>query len=140
MGKIARSPRLFTGISWGVTILIVFALLGFVYWRLSPPRTSAAAPVVIPTVEQSTTIIPDVATISSNDRPPAIVRGVWLKTDASSEANYTISEYTVQRGDALFSIAKSFDLEPETLLWANADILNDSPENLRIGQVLGFRP
>jgi murein DD-endopeptidase MepM/ murein hydrolase activator NlpD len=140
MGKLARSPRLFTGISWGVTILIVFALLGFGYWRLSPPRTTSAAPVVIPTVEQTNTVLPVAITISSDDRPPAIVRGVWLKTDASSEANYSIIEYTVQRGDALFSIAKSFDLEPETLLWANADILNDSPENLRIGQVLRIPP
>ncbi len=44
MGKSPRSPRLFNGISWGVTILIVFALLGFGFWRLFPPSVSAAAP------------------------------------------------------------------------------------------------
>ena len=29
-----------------------------------------------------------------------------------------------------FSIAKSFDLKPETILWANYDQLKDSPDAL----------
>ena len=49
----------------------------------------------------------------------ALVRQVWLKTDITSKTTYKVTEYTVQRGDALFSIAKQFNIKPETLLWAN---------------------
>jgi murein DD-endopeptidase MepM/ murein hydrolase activator NlpD len=139
MGKNSRSPRLFNGISWGVTILIVFALLGFGYWRLFPPTVSAAVPEATPTGAKSPTVIPNLTTFSAG-ATPAIVRQVWLKTDITSKTTYTIGEYTVQRGDALFSIAKQFNLKPETLLWANSDILKDSPESLRIGQVLKVPP
>ena len=70
----------------------------------------------------------------------AIVRQVWLKTDITSKTTYTVSEYTVQPGDALFSIAAQFNIKPETLLWANNDILQGSPDSLRVGQVLKVPP
>ena len=70
----------------------------------------------------------------------AIVRQVFLKTDITSSTTYTVSEYTVQPGDSLFSIAKQFNIKPETLLWANYDILQDSPDSLRVGQMLKIPP
>jgi murein DD-endopeptidase MepM/ murein hydrolase activator NlpD len=140
MGKLLKSPRLFSGISWGVTILIVFALMGFGYWRLFPPSASAASPQPTLTVEKTSVVLSGTPLAAPAADSDALVRQVWLKTDLTSKATYTINEYTVQRGDALFSIAKQFNLKPETLLWANSDILKDSPENLRIGQVLKIPP
>ena len=140
MSKEARSPRLFTGISWGVTILIVLALLGFGYWRLFPPTVSAAAPLVTPTVEKKVTVLPSTVMATPVGDQQAIVRQVWLKTDITSKTTYTAISYTVQRGDALFSIAKQYNIKPETLLWANQDILQDSPDSLRFGQVLKVPP
>jgi murein DD-endopeptidase MepM/ murein hydrolase activator NlpD len=70
----------------------------------------------------------------------AIVRNVALKTDISKRANYNITDYTVEQGDALFSIAKQFNIKPETVLWANYDLLQDSPDSLRVGQVLEIPP
>jgi murein DD-endopeptidase MepM/ murein hydrolase activator NlpD len=65
---------------------------------------------------------------------------VWLKTDITSKTTYTVSDYTVQPGDALFSIAAQFSIKPETLMWANDDILKGSPDSLRIGQVFKVPP
>ena len=141
MGRKTGSPRLFTGISWGVTILIVVGLLGFGFWHVFPLSASAAAPQATPkggTVPAafSTPIAPN----ASNNDLGAIVRQVWLKTDITSKTTYTVSEYTVQPGDALFSIAAQYKIKPETLLWANDDILNGSPDSLRIGQVFKVPP
>ena len=141
MGKKTGSPRLFTGISWGVTILIVVSLLGFGFWHVFPLSVSAAAPQATPTGAEapaafSTPMAPNV----SNNDLGAIVRQVWLKTDITSKTTYTVSEYTVQPGDALFSIAAQFKIKPETLMWANDDILNGSPDSLRIGQVFKVPP
>ena len=140
MGKISRSPRLFYGISWGVTILIVFGMLGFGFWRLFSPSVSAAAPEATPTREKSPTVFPVPTITASAADLQALVRQVWLKTDISSSTTYTVGEYTVQSGDALFSIAKQFKIKPETLLWANSAILQDSPDSLRVGQVLKVPP
>jgi murein DD-endopeptidase MepM/ murein hydrolase activator NlpD len=140
MSKEARSPRLFNGIAWGVTILIVFGLLGFGYWRLFSPSVSAAAPAATLSGEKTPTDLPSTTKATPVGNLQAIVRQVWLKTDITSKTTYTITNYTVEPGDALFSIAKQFSIKPETLLWANYDILQDSPDSLRVGQVLKVPP
>ena len=139
MGKnLTKSPRLFSGISWGVTILIVLGLLGFGYLQLYPRPVSAAVPAATPTVEKTPFSPPAAVAVKASEQ--AIVRQVWLKTDITSKTTYTVSDYTVQSGDALFSIAKQFNIKPETLLWANSDILKDSPDSLRVGQKLKVPP
>jgi len=70
----------------------------------------------------------------------AIVRYVALKTDISKKVNYDVTEYRVESGDALFTIAKQHNIKPETLLWANYDLLQDSPDSLRVGQELQVPP
>jgi murein DD-endopeptidase MepM/ murein hydrolase activator NlpD len=137
IGKILKSPRLFMGVSWGVTALVVVLLFGFALWRVFP-RPVSAAPESTPTEEGIPTSLP--ATTSLGTEAQAIVRHVALKTDISQRLNYDVVTYTVQRGDALFSIAKQLSIKPETLLWANSDILKDSPESLRVGQVLKVPP
>ena len=95
-------------------------------------------PVPIPTEESGP---PALSTgIDQTADVQAIVRSVALKTDISAKANYKITDYTVTQGDALFSIAKQFNVKPETVLWANYDILQDSPDSLRVGQKLEVPP
>ncbi|RJQ41981.1 MAG: LysM peptidoglycan-binding domain-containing protein [Anaerolineaceae bacterium] len=48
--------------------------------------------------------------------------------------------YTVAPGDSIFGIAQSFDLEPESVLWANYDVLNDDPHLISVGQDLVIPP
>lgn len=50
------------------------------------------------------------------------------------------AEYVVDSGDSLFGIAENFDLEPESVLWANPDQLNDSPHFLSVGMHLRIPP
>ncbi|MCX6036329.1 MAG: peptidoglycan DD-metalloendopeptidase family protein [Chloroflexi bacterium] len=134
-GKLARSPRLFNGISWGVTALVVAVLLGFTFWKITPQQVSAA-PEPTPTEEGAPTSLP--TTIGLDAGAQAIVRHIVLKTEISSSTNYNIVEYTVVRGDSVFGIAKVHNIKPETLLWANYDTLQDSPDSLRVGQKLNI--
>ena len=145
MGKKTGSPRLFTGISWGITILLVASLLAFGFWRIYPslsvsaaaqPNKPATPTGKKPLAEFATAIAPNTTSTDLN----AIVRQVWLKTAITSKTTYTVSDYTVQPGDALFSIAAQFNIKPETLLWANNAILGGSPDSLRIGQVFKVPP
>ncbi len=147
MGKISRSPRLFTGISWGVTILIVISLLGYGFWRANPFSVSAAAATATPPGGKAVTAVPIggkviilPTALAPAGEAQAIVRQVVLKTDIQSKFSYAVSEYTVQPGDALFSIAAQFNIKPETLLWANSSVLQDNPDNLLPGQQLVVPP
>jgi murein DD-endopeptidase MepM/ murein hydrolase activator NlpD len=138
MGKISKSPRLFAGISWGVTALVVISLLGYTFWKIIPPPVSAAPVPTSTPVSGTVSSLP--VTAGSENGPRAIVRQVALNTAIDQSVSYTISHYTVQRGDALFSIAKAFNIKPETLLWANYDALQDNPDNLVPGENLVIPP
>ncbi|HEX7540936.1 MAG TPA: peptidoglycan DD-metalloendopeptidase family protein [Anaerolineales bacterium] len=140
IGKLAKFPRLVNGISWGVTVLVVALLLGFTFRKITPQQVSAAPePMITPTEGGAPASLPTTIGLDAGAQE-AIVRQIVLKTEISSSTHYNIVEYTVARGDALFSIAKEFNIKPETLLWANYDTLQDSPDSLRVGQKLNIPP
>jgi murein DD-endopeptidase MepM/ murein hydrolase activator NlpD len=139
-GKNAKSPRLFNGISWGVTVLVVVVLLGFTLWKIIPQQVSAASePPPPPTAEGTPASLPT-TTGSDTGSQQAIVRHIVLKTDITSSTTYKVVEYTVALGDSVFGIAKDHNIKPETLLWANYDTLQDSPDSIRVGQKLNIPP
>ena len=49
-------------------------------------------------------------------------------------------KYTIESGDSLYGIAKKFDLQPETILWANYNVLYDDAHNISIGDELLIPP
>ncbi len=137
MGKSAKSPWLFNGISWGVTVLVVAVLLGFTFWKITPQQVSAALEPT-PTEEGAPAALPTTTGLDAGAQ--AIVRHIVLKTEISSSTTYNIIEYTVARGDSVFGIARDYNIKPETLLWANYDTLQDSPDSIRVGQKLNIPP
>lgn len=48
-------------------------------------------------------------------------------------------DYTIQKGDTIFSISEKFNLEPYTLLWANLSIA-DKLHNLPVGIIIRVPP
>jgi murein DD-endopeptidase MepM/ murein hydrolase activator NlpD len=69
-----------------------------------------------------------------------IFRKVDLKTIIPSRPRDHVITYTVEAGDTLFSIAESFNLKPETVLWGNFEVLEDNPHLLRPDQSLNILP
>jgi murein DD-endopeptidase MepM/ murein hydrolase activator NlpD len=139
IGKLIKSPRFFAGISWGVTVALVVSLVGFAFWKLKPQQVAAApAPTPLPTAEGVSASLPALSDMNSGVQ--AIVRYVTLNTAIDPSVTYKASQYIVQRGDALFSIAKQFNIKPESLLWSNPDSLQDNPDNLQPGLTLEVPP
>lgn len=136
--RISRSPRLFNGLSWGVTALIVVTLLGATLWHVFPwpvlasslpdPDGGGGAPVPVPGLS------------GPLDSGQAIVRRVALKTEMDERINYNVIQYTIRSGDSIFAIAASNNITPETVLWANYDTLQDDPHSIRVGMVLNIPP
>jgi LysM repeat protein len=69
-----------------------------------------------------------------------IARSTSLHTNIPTRPRTKVIDYTVATGDSVFGIAQSFNLHPETILWANYDQLNDSPDMLNPGMKLNVPP
>ena len=137
---LAWLPRL----SWGVAILMV-AFTGYMLFLHAPAAYSAftganiqpaaTEAVDAPTEEVQETVNPSLPDIEQ----PAIVavsRGANPHTIVPDRPRSEASEYVVEKGDSIFGIAKSFNLKPTTVLWANYDVLNDNPNELSVGNKL----
>ncbi len=90
---------------------------------VSVPAPPEALPVYAPAPEQG-----------------SVPRRANPHTAAGPRSRVEVLLYTVQEGDALFSIAERFGIKPETVLWGNYEVLNDDPHLLRPGQELNILP
>lgn len=133
--------NLFNIISWFVTILLVGGIAaGAFMWKKSTNTTQAAAPepTAAPEQEQPQVAMP---ALGGPEAFVSIERDIQLKTNVPADKpRYKPVEYRVSRGDSLFAIAESYKLKPETVLWANYDVLQDDPHSLKPGQVLSIPP
>jgi hypothetical protein len=131
----------FSIISWAVTVILVAGMiLGAFQWRAS--RNGAQALVPIPTAgaeEQRPKV--SMPALGGPQAFAAIKREIQLKTNVPADKpRYEVEEYRVVRGDSVFAIAESFKVQPETVLWANYDVLQDDPHSLAPGMVLKIPP
>jgi murein DD-endopeptidase MepM/ murein hydrolase activator NlpD len=134
-------PDRFTLISWTVTWVIVLAALGFAFWRTQTGNAQSFTPE--PTFAPDETS-PEIAlppqTSGVDGGYGGIERELQLKTNIPERPRYEAVDYRVSVGDAMFSIAKEFNIKPETVLYSNGDVLEDNPHNLRPGMQLTIPP
>jgi LysM repeat protein len=91
----------------------------------------APAQTTIATVPAATTIpLPTQAPAAPTELPP-VATATPITPEATVLASY--SEYTVQKGDILYTLAQKFDVTVEQILAIN-DIPN--PQSLSVGQVI----
>jgi murein DD-endopeptidase MepM/ murein hydrolase activator NlpD len=123
--------------------LAAMAAVGYWAWTVftaSPTGfpTAVDAPTAEIAVVQRGNAIPP--TPAGSSLSTSIIRAVNPHTDIPDRGSSWVTEYTVQRGDTLTSIATKFKLKPESILWGNAEVLQDDPNLLQPGQVLFILP
>ena len=131
----------FNIISWFVTTILVIGLIsGALIWRQSRSLPQALAPQPTAASDEN----PPEVEMPALDDPKSfasIGRDIQIKTNAPADKpRYKPVEYRVTSGDSVFAIAESYKLTPETVLWANYDVLQDDPHSLKPGQVLEIPP
>jgi murein DD-endopeptidase MepM/ murein hydrolase activator NlpD len=142
----STTSRWFTIASWIITGVIVLLLLGLTFWVIRSRVSAAPASIAVASTEVGAqspvtsgfSAMPafDTGQISMD----SIRRLLVLKTTIPERPRYDAIKQTVEKGGSIFAIAKEHNLKPETILWANYDTLNDSPDSIRIGQVLNVPP
>ena len=131
----------FSIVSWGVTLALAAGMIfGALAWKQAhtPQRLVAPAATMAPQEKPAKVAMP---ALLGSDPFASISRDIQLKTNIPADKpRYKPVEYRVSRGDSIFAISKSYNVEPETVLWANYDVLQDDPHSLKPGQVLSIPP
>jgi len=70
----------------------------------------------------------------------AVERSANPDTVLPAGSRKDIVQYTVASGDSLFGIADQYEVEPETIMYANYDTLNDNPHLISVGVDLKIPP
>lgn len=147
----ARDPHepgklLLTG-TWMISLSLVLLAI-YLGWRVQTTQAAQENNSVVATSPTPEVVSPEEIASSVNSLPvykSAVERGyitrtTSLHTNIPTRSRAKVIEYTVATGDSVFGIAQSFNLEPETILWANYDQLNDSPDMLNPGMTLNVPP
>ncbi len=132
----------------GVWMLALSLVLTAAYLGWRATSTQAAAHEPTPTISVQTEQPTTAVNLTGVSLPgffkgfvgDAIVRRTSMHTNIPTRSRTEVIEYSVTTGDSVFGIAKSFNLKPETILWANYDQLNDSPDMLDPGMTLNVPP
>ncbi len=95
-----------------------------------PPETPLTAGLHIFLVERGTAI-----TLSAGADEPGPEKGATPEAEPAPEPQPVSTVYTVQPGDSVASIAESFGIDMEYILWNNPD-LHENPDLLLVGQEL----
>jgi murein DD-endopeptidase MepM/ murein hydrolase activator NlpD len=131
----------FSILSWTVTLVIVAGMiLGAFKWKEAKAGGKALLPIPTAASEEKQLEV-QLPALGGKEQVAAIEREIQIKTNVPADKpRYDLEEYRVARGDSVFAIAESFKIKPETILWANYDVLQDSPDSLRPGQILKIPP
>ena len=103
----------------------------------------SAAPAVAESasLEESPAAKPELPAFMPISMPaPGVARQARMHTVFPERPRLEVIQYQVQQGDTLFGIAEKFGLKPESVLWANFEVLQDDPHRLSSGQELNIPP
>jgi len=125
--------------------LLVAAMLGT--WWLKSSNTqvgiAAARPNGMPAVTATQTVTSNPEISLPEFQLPTPVAGITrlalLHTEIPDRPSMKVRTYKVKAGDTAWSIAKKYDLQPETILWGNEG-LSAEAGNLRIESILNILP
>lgn len=89
---------------------------------------------------ESNSALPEAIPTYAADNGATIRRSSILVTDKPESVQTEATKYTIESGDSIFAIASRFNLDPETILWSNFDVLRDDAHNISVGDELIIPP
>lgn len=118
-------------------------MLVYVLLKHTPIASSAAVQAQQPTAVAATVppeMLANLPEFQPAQAKTSLLREAQPHTIIPDRPRANATRYTVQQGDSVFSISKEFNLKPESVLWANYDVLKDDPQLLEVGLELNIPP
>lgn len=137
-------PGWLTWLMWGVAIAVVALAVFVIVRRPALAAVSGAAaqpgitavPTLDPSASSASASLPDI----SPAQQASVSRDPLPHTTIPDRPPVTGVSHQVELGDSVFGLADSFKIKPETLLWANFNVLKDNPDLLSVGMTLLIPP
>jgi murein DD-endopeptidase MepM/ murein hydrolase activator NlpD len=133
--------------SWFVTVLLVAILVSMLYWQpilaqelAEKSEESVSSVSVVMEGDPETESLASMPYFEVEPEETVVNRNLETQTIAPTRPRSVAVDYEVTLGDAVFSIAKKYNITPETLLWSNYEVLKDDPHSLSPGQILRIPP
>ena len=121
-----------SGIAWlfSIGLVVVAGYLGWDRWHgvdnlIKPVMPESAIRSAITTLPQLGKPIESLPVHDEVGLVDAIPRFVSMYTDIPNRPRQDVIEHLVSLGDSVFGIAQVFNIQPETVLWSNYDLLKD---------------
>ncbi len=133
----------FNVLSWGVTAILVAALLGAtLWWTKSGSGSAATRPIPTAAPNQNLPSVTLPTPVTNPVIAPSIPRQLQLKTVLPADRpRLEPITYVAQQGDALSLIAKKFGLKMESILYSSKGAIPyDNPDSLKPGMKLTIPP
>ncbi len=124
---------------WFVSILMLVLLFWAVSQRAGTVFSAAGQSLseeISQNIPEQNSVNVDVPEFRPLSDLNSVIRVANAHTVIPERKRDNLTMYTVEAGDSVFTIAKQFNIKPETVLWANEDLLQDNPNELSIGQNL----
>jgi hypothetical protein len=150
----SRADKMILAGAWLIALSLVF-LAGYLAWQTqiqsavanaptqvfsAAPSTEVSVPAFAPAVSSEGSGQLVLPAFEKNEGLQSITRRTDLHTIIPTRPRDSVITYTVSLGDSVFSISKKFNIKPETVLWANYNLLKDSPDMLSVDMDLFIPP
>ena len=125
--------------TWVIAFMMI-ALLGFSLYQYFSGRSLLAfikLPSSTNAESQAPSALPEFAPTKAYN---SVTRSTDPQTVLPTGLRKSVIDYQVESGDTLFGLAKTFSLEPESILWANFTTLHDNPHLISLGVSLKIPP
>jgi murein DD-endopeptidase MepM/ murein hydrolase activator NlpD len=130
--------RVLAGLMWLFAAFMLVILVWAALQRAGVSFTSARGS--SPEFPERSTLTAQTSAVLPEFNPAGAHGGVTrlasVYTTIPSRPRAGITYYEVEPGDSVMGIAIEYKIKPETLLWANYDLLQDNPNMLSVGQNL----
>jgi len=124
--------------TWVIALLMT-ALMGFSLYRYFTGQ-SLFTFLKPASADIQTTNVSSLPEFEPTKAYEAVERAVNPDTVLPVGSRNEVEQYTVANGDSLFGIAEQYEVEPETIMYANYDTLNDNPHLISVGVDLNIPP
>lgn len=130
-------------VSWVVAIMLSLGLLTTLLWqpRIAKSMELYKRPAAVATVDftevEVEANLPAFVEVAST---PELTRDQNLYTEGQANSRLEMIYHTVVSGDSIWALAETYNVEIESILFANYDVLQDKSDNLMVGQVIAIPP
>ena len=138
--EIRRSyPGWLVTATWVIAVLMI-ALTGFSLFQYFSGKSLFSFFQLTGMPANTSQTVSNLPDYSPDKSYESIERSANPETVLPAGVRNSVVEYTVASGDSLFGIAEEYEIEPETILYANDSVLNDDPHLISVGDKLKIPP